>query len=95
MEQLMLDFNSRNERDEVRIGPAALERLRIVRDGRMHAGDCVLVVDADGNRCSGILMFDPSRRPGHEYSVALDWNTWVDGDDAGAPAYDPRLVAAG
>ncbi len=92
MEQLKLDFNSRNVRDEVRIGPAALERHRAVLE-RLHPGDGVLVVDADGDRCFGILRADPSRPIGHRFSVAMDWSTWTDGPGLAAPPQ--RLVAAG
>lgn len=91
MEQLKLDFNSRNARDEVRIGPAALERHRgllgdrsTLPGPRLLPGNRVLVVDADGNQCSGILRVDPSRPDGHQYSVVMDWQTWVDGEEAGA-----------
>lgn len=94
MEQLSLDFNSQNAQGEVRIGPAALERHRgLLHEGRVRPGDRVLVVDADGNRCVGVLKVDSSRPAGHQFSVVMDWDTWVDGEDQAALA--PRLVAAG
>jgi hypothetical protein len=93
VEQLTLDFNSRNVRNEVRIGPAALERHRELLEHRIRPGDRVLVVDADGNRCIGTLRRDASRPVGHQFSVAMDWATWVDGEEAAVPPQ--RAVATG
>lgn len=68
---MKLDFNNRNARGEVRIGPAALDRL-----GSITPSQRVLVVDADGNQCNGVIRLDPARPDC--YVVVMDWQTWVE-----------------
>ncbi|MBI3969711.1 MAG: hypothetical protein HY332_00360 [Chloroflexi bacterium] len=90
MEQLRLDFNNRDERDWVRIGPAAAARISAFREQRLAHGDRVEVLDEEGNRCLGVLREDPTRPRGHRWYVELDWSTWIDADtDA-----DPGVTAA-
>ncbi|MGH2353891.1 MAG: hypothetical protein ACRDJN_19980 [Chloroflexota bacterium] len=93
LEQLRLDFNRRDAHGRVRIGPLALARLDALREHRVHPGDRVLVVDADGNRCAGVLREDSTQPEGYRLAVELDWDTWVDGEALIDP--DSRLPAAG
>jgi hypothetical protein len=77
--QLLLDFNSRDDEDRLRIGPVAAERLEADLNGA-SAGEVVLIKDSDGNRCRGILL----QLDSGEWAVQPDWSTWEDADDATA-----------
>ena len=83
MEQLRLDFNRRDDRDRVRIDPTAHTRNEAVL-ATLRAGDRVLVVDPEGNRCEGVLALDELAPEGHQLRVALDRSTWIDGDEESA-----------
>ncbi len=83
MEQLRLDFNRRDPRDRVRIDPTAHARNETVL-ATIRAGDRVLVVDTEGNRCEGVLVLAEAAPEGHRLRVALDRSTWVDGEEEAA-----------
>jgi hypothetical protein len=83
MERLLLDFNRRDAQNRVRIGPAVLQRTPALLQGRLRPSDAVEVIDADGNRCLGVLRADATMPRGHQFVVEMQWDTWVDaGDEA-------------
>lgn len=84
MERLLVDFNNRDERDWVRVGPTGLARHAALHDHRLQPGAKVEVVDTEGNRCLGALRLDPRFPPEHQWFVELDWKSWTDAEDTSA-----------
>lgn len=93
MKQLSLDFNRLDAQRRVRIGPVAFARNTPLRTRLVEPGDRILVVDDDGDSCEGVLVEDLTAPEGHRIVVALDWSTWVDGED-GAKATPHPLASA-
>ena len=94
MERLRLDFNNRDERGWLRIGPAAQARNAVLRDGRIAAGDRLQIVDDEGNSCLGTLRRDPVQPADQQWFVELDWSTWLDAEAETAPKLADQTSSA-
>jgi hypothetical protein len=80
MRQLVVDFNNRDERNRVRLGPTARERLRDELAGA-RPGELVQLIDTEGNTCPGVLRHQDDR-----WVVEVQWSNWVDAPDPEEPA---------